>query len=122
VRIGELSRRTGVSIRSLRYYEEQNLLHPERSTGGYRVFDDADVDRVRRIQVLLSAGLGTRRIEYVLPCLGSHRGDPVALACPDLYDDLVAERDDLLDRIDALQASVTALDAVIAASPRPTTT
>jgi DNA-binding transcriptional MerR regulator len=119
MRIGELSRQTGVSIRSLRYYEEQNLLHPERLLSGYRVFDESDIDRVRRIQVLLSAGLSTHKIEYVLPCLGQHEGDRVGLTCPDLYDDLVAERDDLLDRIDALQASVTALDAVIAASPRP---
>lgn len=122
MRIGELSRQTGVSIRSLRYYEEQNLLYPARLSSGYRVYDDADVDRVHRIQTLLSAGLSTHKIEHILPCLQDHEGDPMALACSDLYDELVAERDELLDRIDALRTSVTALDAVITASPRPTTT
>ncbi|MGN0096335.1 MAG: MerR family DNA-binding transcriptional regulator [Corynebacterium sp.] len=34
MQIGELSRQTGVSIRSLRYYEEQNLLHPARLSSG----------------------------------------------------------------------------------------
>lgn len=121
MRIGELSRQTGVSIRSLRYYEEQNLLHPARLSSGYRVYDDADVVRVHRIQALLSTGLSTFKIEHILPCLQGHEGDPVALACADLYDELVAERDELLDRIDALRTSVTALNAVITASPRPTT-
>ncbi|MGN0096334.1 MAG: hypothetical protein ACI38U_09730 [Corynebacterium sp.] len=77
---------------------------------------------MHRIQALLSAGLSTFKIEYVLPCLQGHEGDPVALACADLYDELVAERDELLDRMDALRTSVTALDTVITASPRPTTT
>jgi MerR family regulatory protein len=36
LRIGELSRRTGVPTRMLRYYEEQDLLHPERDANGYR--------------------------------------------------------------------------------------
>jgi DNA-binding transcriptional MerR regulator len=34
MRVGELSRRTGVSARMLRYYEEQDLLHPERGSNG----------------------------------------------------------------------------------------
>ncbi|MFF8499707.1 MerR family transcriptional regulator [Streptomyces anulatus] len=118
VRIGELSRRAGVSIRSLRYYEEQNLLHPTRQPSGYRVYDDGDVVRVQRIQALLAAGLSTRKIEHILPCLQQH-DDGLALSCSDLYDELVAERAELLDRIDTLRASVDALDTVITASPRP---
>ncbi len=116
MRIGELSRRTGVSVRSLRYYEEQNLLQPERTVSGYRVFSDADVVRVQRIQALLAAGLNTQKIERILPCiLQHHNGLP--LSCGDLHDDLVAERESLLNRIATLHASVNALDAIITASP-----
>lgn len=118
MRIGELARRSGVSVRSLRYYEEQRLLHPTRLPSGYRVYEAGDVIRVRRIQALLAAGLSTNKIEHILPCLVQHEGG-VALACSDLYRDLVAEREGLLSRIDTLRLSVEALDAVIAASPRP---
>ncbi|MFF4779044.1 MerR family transcriptional regulator [Microtetraspora fusca] len=120
MRIGELSRRAGVSIRSLRYYEEQHLLQPTRLPSGYRVYDEADVIRVQRVRALLAAGLSTRKIERILPCLTQH-DDGLALTCSDLYDELVAERDGLLERIDTLRTSVDALETVISASPRPVT-
>ena len=120
MRIGELSQRAGVSIRSLRYYEEQNLLRPTRLPSGYRVYDEAAVLAVRRIQALLAAGLSTRKIEHILPCLAQH-DDGLALSCSDLYGELVAERDQMLARIDTLQASVDALNTVITASPAPAT-
>jgi DNA-binding transcriptional MerR regulator len=107
-----------VSVRSLRYYEEQRLLQPRRSSSGYRLYDDDEVTRVQRIQALLAAGLSTRKIERVLPCLLQH-DEGLALSCGELYDDLVAERDGLLRRIDTLRASVDALSAVISSSPRP---
>jgi DNA-binding transcriptional MerR regulator len=66
VRIGELSRRTGVSTRMLRYYEEQSLLAPERSGNGYRSYPASDVDRVRQVRALLDAGLPTRFVRAVL--------------------------------------------------------
>ena len=43
MRIGELSRRTGVPERLLRYYEEQDLLHPQRLPSGYREYTEEDV-------------------------------------------------------------------------------
>ena len=67
VRIGELAERTGVSQRLLRYYEEQGLLWPVRRPSGYRDYDAADVERVRRIRTLLAAGLHTATIAHVLP-------------------------------------------------------
>ena len=44
--IGELSCRTGVPARLLRYYEEQDLLHPERDGSGYRSYREADAGRL----------------------------------------------------------------------------
>lgn len=116
MRIGELSHRTGVSIRSLRYYEEQGLLEPERTTSGYRIFTESDMITVARIGSLLDAGLGTRKIATILPCLTQY-DDGIALTCSDLYNDLVAERGALMERIATLQESVDALDAIIGASP-----
>src|SRR3954471_8132306 len=81
MRIGELARRTGVSERSLRYYEEQGLLEPERTPAGYRVYAESDVDVVRHVRMLLAAGLNTRFISNVLPCMVD-TGGGLAPGCP----------------------------------------
>ena len=46
MRIGELAEATGVSARSLRYYEEQGLIRSSRTSGGWRDFDATSVERV----------------------------------------------------------------------------
>jgi DNA-binding transcriptional MerR regulator len=68
VRIGELARRTGASVRSLRYYESRSLLTSHRMANGYRDFDDDQVTRVRTICQLLDAGLTLDTIAVVAPC------------------------------------------------------
>ncbi|RII19378.1 Mercuric resistance operon regulatory protein [Streptomyces sp. YIM 130001] len=69
MRIGELATRTGVSVRSLRYYEEQGLLASTRSPGGQRHYTDEEVERVAFIQRLYAAGLSSRTIAELLPCV-----------------------------------------------------
>ncbi|MEV7423235.1 MerR family transcriptional regulator [Streptomyces sp. NPDC091212] len=68
MRIGELASRAGVSIRSLRYYEEQGLLASVRSTGGQRHYREDVVERVAFIQRLYAAGLSSSTIAELLPC------------------------------------------------------
>ncbi|MFG2135574.1 MerR family transcriptional regulator [Streptomyces sp. NPDC048650] len=68
MRIGELARRTGVSTRSLRYYEQRGLLHARRDANGYRRYDSDSVETVGRIRELLATGLGTDDIRDLLPC------------------------------------------------------
>jgi DNA-binding transcriptional MerR regulator len=69
MKIGELSRRTGIPTRMLRYYEEQDLLHPERADNGYRRYELSAVYRVQQIRGLLDSGLTTEIIRNVLPFL-----------------------------------------------------
>ncbi|MFJ2826097.1 MerR family transcriptional regulator [Streptomyces sp. NPDC087263] len=81
MRIGELSVRTGVSVRLLRYYEEQGLLDTRRTPGGHRSYDADAPTAVRGIRLLLDAGLPTRVIREVLPCVeddGTTVGDCMA--------------------------------------------
>ncbi|SEG81747.1 DNA-binding transcriptional regulator, MerR family [Thermomonospora echinospora] len=119
MRIGEMVRRTGVSERLLRYYEEQGLLAPTRLSSGYRVYNDADVDTVRRIRTLLAAGLSTTTIAQVLPCVRDD-GPNLAPVCPDLVATLRRERERIAHAIKNLQVSQDMLDAVIAAGPAET--
>ena len=58
LRIGELSRRLGVSDHVLRAWESRyGLLQPVRSAGGFRLYSEADQSRVRRMQAHLARGL-----------------------------------------------------------------
>jgi MerR family transcriptional regulator, light-induced transcriptional regulator len=58
LRIGELSRRLGVSDHVLRAWESRyGLLQPTRSSGGFRLYSETDVARVRRMQAHLAQGL-----------------------------------------------------------------
>ena len=69
MRIGELAAATGVSARSLRYYEELGLVRSERTPGGWRDFETSMVERVVLIQHLFAAGLHSSTIDQLLPCL-----------------------------------------------------
>jgi DNA-binding transcriptional MerR regulator len=66
VKIGELSTRTGIPARMLRYYEQQGLLEAGRADNGYRAYDEADVQRATRVRGLVQAGLSTRMARVVL--------------------------------------------------------
>src|SRR5512144_752315 len=58
LRIGELSRRLGVSVHVLRAWERRyGLLHPQRSASGYRLYSQVDENRVRHMQAHLARGL-----------------------------------------------------------------
>ncbi|MET7980068.1 MerR family transcriptional regulator [Streptomyces mirabilis] len=69
MRIGELASRAGVSVRSVRYYEEQGLLISTRSPSGQRHYTESEVERVAFIQRLYAAGLSSRTITELLPCV-----------------------------------------------------
>lgn len=69
MRIGELADASGVSARSLRYYEGLGLIRSERTPGGWRDFDPSMIERVVMIQHLFAAGLCSATINELLPCL-----------------------------------------------------
>jgi DNA-binding transcriptional MerR regulator len=68
MKIGDLAARTDVSVRALRYYEQQGLLSAARTPAGQRVYPEAAVGRVELIRMLLAAGLHSRTIVAILPC------------------------------------------------------
>jgi DNA-binding transcriptional MerR regulator len=114
MRIGELARRTGVSERSLRYYEQQGLLVSDRTPSGHREYAEAAVDRVIHIQELYAAGLNSRTIASLLPCMRDSDGGPSPAATPQLLAVLTTERKRLDNAIRELSAARAVLDDVIA--------
>lgn len=66
-RVGQLAGATGVTVRSLHHYDEIGLLVPsERTTGGHRVYGEADVQRLYRILALRQLGFALSEIESIL--------------------------------------------------------
>ncbi|WP_030661428.1 MerR family transcriptional regulator [Streptomyces rimosus] len=109
MRIGELSARTGVSRRSLRYYEDQGLLVSSRSPSGQRHYDDDHVRRVHLIQAFLAAGMSSATIAEMVPCMAepSRHKARHALAI------MNRERARLSSAMDGLAAARSALDHLI---------
>ncbi|MFJ8932182.1 MerR family transcriptional regulator [Streptomyces sp. NPDC102364] len=107
MRIGELAARTGVSVRALRYYEEHELLAAERSPSGQRLYARDAVDRVLLIQQLYAAGLSSRTIVELLPCVVDGN------ATPELLDRLSTERDQIDKKIAELADTRSRLDSVL---------
>jgi DNA-binding transcriptional MerR regulator len=116
MRIGELAERTGTSRRLLRYYEERGLIASTRCANGYRDYDERLVDRVLQIRGLLDAGLPTRIIKQILPCLDKPRAIYFPDATPEMLATLEQERDRMTARVACLTRNRDAiseyLDAV----------
>ena len=110
MRIGEVARRAGVSVRALRYYEEQGLLESDRTSGGQRIYAEDAVERVRFFQRLFAAGLSSRRIAELLPCFDRGSTDAEQRRM------LAAERARLDSRIEELVDARAALDRLIVAA------
>lgn len=103
MQIGILSKRTGVSVRMLRYYEQEGLLNPPRRASGYRDYGTAEEETVRRIRMLSEAGLKLDVIRRFLPCVTGDRPD--FHPCPDLLATLHREVSAIEDRIARLEES-----------------
>ncbi len=66
-KVGELGRRTGLTVRTLHHYDRIGLLSPSgRSAAGYRLYDDADVARLHQIVVLRQLGLSLEQVRESL--------------------------------------------------------
>lgn len=67
LKVGELARHTGLTVRTLHHYDSIGLLRPSaRSEGGYRLYDQADVARLHGIQALRGLGLPLEAIGQLL--------------------------------------------------------
>jgi DNA-binding transcriptional MerR regulator len=66
-KIGDVARKTGVSIDAIRFYERQGLLQsPSRSEGGFRLFQEKDIANLRLIRSAQSLGFSLDEIRDLL--------------------------------------------------------
>src|SRR5690349_6221914 len=113
LRIGELSKRTGVSPELLRAWERRyGLLRPTRSAGGLRLYAVADVERVRLMQRHLAEGLAAAEAAAAAArAVLDEAAAPPVLAWAAVRDELT----DALDRFDEPRAQAI-LDRLLAVS------
>jgi DNA-binding transcriptional MerR regulator len=116
VKIGELARKTGVSVRALRYYEEEGLIQPGREGNGYRDYCAGSVEAVQRIRGMIDFGLPTRLIREILPYLDGPADLVPEAPCEYLLDEVARQREQLDRRIDFLTRNRDALDAYLRAA------
>lgn len=91
MQIGEVAEQTGLSLRTIRYYEEVGLVRPSaRTAGGFRLYSESDVARLRLVRRMKPLDFSLEEMKDVLEALDtledSARGDE--------------EREDMVDRLE----------------------
>lgn len=77
LKVGDLAKATGLSVRTLHYYDEIGLLSPShRTRSGHRLYTAADIERLQRVMSLRQLGLRLEEIEGVIK---DREGSPLAL-------------------------------------------
>jgi MerR family redox-sensitive transcriptional activator SoxR len=71
--IGQVARRTGVSVSALRYYEHEGLVHAERTPGGQRAYRRDTLRRVSFIRIAQTVGLSLEEIRRAMASLPQGR-------------------------------------------------
>jgi len=117
MRVGELARRTGTTVRALRYYEAAGLVVPRRLGNGYREYEPIAVRLVQQIRELTALGLSVDETRPFVESLAEGRDADVCAAAVATYRSaidglqerigrLTAQRDGLHDRLDAAAGRV----------------
>lgn len=67
LRIGEVARRTGLSVKTIRFYCDEGLLQPkDRSAGGYRLFDEENLAELAIIRALRAMDVSIPELARIL--------------------------------------------------------
>jgi len=100
--VGQLADAFGITVRTLRHYDDVGLLVPsERTPAGYRLYGDADVTRLQHIVVYRRLGFGLEEIRLLLDQPES------------VEEHLVRQRAAVISRLDEMRDLVEAIDRAI---------
>ena len=103
--VGEVARFAGVTVRTLHHYDEVGLLSPTgRTAAGYRLYADADLQRLQQIRCYRELGFG---LDDIAAILDDPRNDPI--------DHLRRQHALLTDHIERLEAMVAAVEMTMEA-------
>lgn len=98
MKIGQLARQTGLTTKTIRYYEQRGLLPPpERSATGYRLYSKRDVERLEFIRKAKRLGLSLDDVGDILTLHSKHQ--PACVHVLALLDQKLAYLDNLLESL-----------------------
>jgi DNA-binding transcriptional MerR regulator len=104
LKVGELARKTGKTVRALRLYEERGLLRPARSEGGFRLYGPDQVARVYWISKLQDMGFSLAQIERLISTVeGSTRAPDAMDSLREMFRGRLASTRDQIDRLHQLE-------------------
>jgi DNA-binding transcriptional MerR regulator len=111
LRVGELAKQTGKTVRALHLYEELGLLHPvHRSKGGFRLFAPSAIKRVEWIGKLQDAGFSLHQLQELLHGV-TEQGNVASLAMErvrQVFADRLADTRQQLQRLTQLEQDLVA--------------
>jgi MerR family transcriptional regulator, thiopeptide resistance regulator len=112
LKVGELARRTGLTVRALHHYDSIGLLHPtQRSDSGYRLYGRDDVARLHSIQTLRRMGLSLADVAQLL--------DGSAAPLPAILARQIGVLDQEIAQAQALRARLTVMQSILAGGCQP---
>ena len=129
MQVGELARRTGTTVRALRYYEAAGLVVPRRRGNGYREYEPGAVELVQQIRELTALGLSVEETRPFVESLAEGREADVCAAAVATYRSainglqerigrLTAQRDSLHERLEAAAGRLPSAPGRRSADPR----
>ena len=112
--IGELSRRTGVNIETIRYYERVGVMpNPSRSSGGHRLYDDEHLKRLAFVKRSRELGFGLDDVRELLGLV-----DGGSFTCAEVHTIATAHLDDVKRKITDLRRMERVLKSMAAECSR----
>jgi DNA-binding transcriptional MerR regulator len=112
LKVGELARRTGLTVRALHHYDSIGLLHPTgRTDSGYRLYNRDDVARLHGIQTLRRMGLSLADIAQLL--------DGGAVTLPAVLASQIGMLDQEIAQAQALRERLSAMQSILADGGQP---
>ncbi len=114
LRVGELAKRTGLSVRTLHYYDEIGLLKaPRRANSGYRLYGDAEITRLQQIASLRQLGFSLEEIREILARPGTSVAQIVRLHLERVKQQ-ITEMNQLRQRLESIDRGLYANGSVTA--------
>ncbi|MDF1597298.1 MAG: MerR family transcriptional regulator [Acidimicrobiia bacterium] len=107
--VSAVAKATGITVRTLHHYDEIGVLHPSgRSPSGYRMYDDADLERLQEILFFRALGFGLNDVRR-------------SLADPDRRETLLRQRQLMVDQAARFHQMVDTIDRALEAIDEGTT-
>lgn len=112
LQIGQVAERTGLSLRTIRFYEEHGLVRPtSRSDGGFRLYSDDDVARLEVVKRMKPLGFTVEEMQELLGLLDERAERPEDAA---LADRLRMFHEAATARVDALREQLAVAEGFAA--------